>query len=72
VAADLVARVIADGLPAVICAHRENLERLLAAACAALGADPPPGHPLRKGGFWVLHVADDRLAAAEQHNLIEA
>jgi 8-oxo-(d)GTP phosphatase len=71
-AADLVARVIAHGLPAVICAHRENLERLLAAACAVLGADPPPGHPLHKGAFWVLHVADGRLAAAEQHSLIEA
>jgi 8-oxo-(d)GTP phosphatase len=71
-ATDLVARVIADGLPAVICAHRENLERLLAAACAVLGADPPPGHPLHKGAFWVLHVADDRLAAAEQHSVAEA
>jgi 8-oxo-dGTP diphosphatase len=69
-AADLVARVIADGLPAVICAHRENLERLLAAASAVLGAGSPPGHPLHKGGFWVLHVADGRLAAAEQHSLI--
>ncbi|MGH3399367.1 MAG: NUDIX hydrolase [Streptosporangiaceae bacterium] len=70
-AAGLVARVIADGLPAVICAHRENLERLLAAACAALDADPPPGRPLRKGGFWVLHVADGGLAAAEQHCAVE-
>ena len=67
-----MARVIAHALPAVICAHRENLERLLAAACAVLGADPPPGHPLHKGAFWVLHVADGRLAAAEQHSLIEA
>jgi hypothetical protein len=45
---------------------------LLAAACAVLGADPPPGHPLHKGAFWVLHVADDRLAAAEQHSVAEA
>jgi 8-oxo-dGTP pyrophosphatase MutT (NUDIX family) len=71
-AAGLVARVIADGLPAVVCAHRENLARLLTAACAALGADPPPGHPLHKGGFWVLHVAGGRLAAAERHNVVEA
>jgi len=71
-AADLVARVIADGLPAVICAHRENLPPLLAAACAILGAKPPPGGPLHKGGFWVLHIADGRLAAAEQHSLAGA
>jgi 8-oxo-(d)GTP phosphatase len=70
-AAELVPRIIEDGLPAVVCAHRENLPPLLAAACAALGADPPAGSPLHKGGFWVLHVADGRLAAAEQHNLAE-
>jgi 8-oxo-(d)GTP phosphatase len=70
-AAALVARIIAGGLPAVICAHRENLPPLLAAACAALDADPPAGAPLRKGDFWVLHVADGRLAAAEQHSPIE-
>jgi 8-oxo-(d)GTP phosphatase len=71
-AADLVARLITDGLPAIVCAHRENLVRLLTAACAALGADPPHGHPLHKGGFWVLHVADGHLAAAEQHSVAEA
>jgi 8-oxo-(d)GTP phosphatase len=71
-AAELVARITAGGLPAVVCAHRENLPPLLAAACAALGADPPPGGPLRKGDFWVLHVADGRLAAAEQHSPVEA
>jgi 8-oxo-dGTP pyrophosphatase MutT (NUDIX family) len=71
-AAGLVARIVAGGLPAVVCAHRENLLPLLAAACAALGAEPPAGGPLRKGGFWVLHVADGRLAAAEQHSLTEA
>jgi 8-oxo-(d)GTP phosphatase len=71
-AAQLVARITAGGLPAVVCAHRENLPPLLAAACAALGADPPPGAPLRKGDFWVLHVADGRLAAAEEHSPDEA
>jgi 8-oxo-(d)GTP phosphatase len=70
-AAGLMARISAGGLPAVICAHRENLPPLLAAACAALDADPPAGAPLRKGDFWVLHVADGRLAAAEQHSPIE-
>lgn len=71
-AAELVARITAGGLPAVVCAHRENLSLLLAAACAALGADPPPVGALHKGDFWVLHVADAHLAAAEHHSLVEA
>jgi 8-oxo-dGTP diphosphatase len=51
----------------VICAHRENLPMLLAAACARLGSSPPAGSALRKGRFWVLHVADGTLAAVERH-----
>jgi 8-oxo-(d)GTP phosphatase len=68
VAAARVEAIVSAGEPAVICAHRENLPPLLAAACAALGAGPPPGDgPLRKGGFWVLHAADGRLAGVERH-----
>jgi len=51
----------------VVCAHRENMPPLLAAACAALGAAPPDGPALRKAAFWVLHFAGDALVAAEQH-----
>jgi 8-oxo-(d)GTP phosphatase len=65
--AAVVTAIVAQGLPTVVCAHRENLPPMLAAACAALGAAPPDGAPLHKGGFWVLHTADGRLAAAEQH-----
>jgi 8-oxo-dGTP diphosphatase len=63
-----VAAIVAAGRPAVICAHRENLPVLLAAACAALGAAPPGGDPLPPAGFWVLHAADGVLAAAEHHH----
>jgi hypothetical protein len=62
-----VAVVIAAGTPAVICAHRENLLSLVAAACAALGTTVPEGDPLPMAGFWVLHAAHGLLAAAEQH-----
>jgi len=62
-----VAAIVAAGRPAVICAHRENLPLLVAAASAALGAPPPGDHPLRFGEFWVLHAADGGLAAAEHH-----
>jgi 8-oxo-(d)GTP phosphatase len=67
VAAELVTAIVAEGLPTVVCAHRENLPPMLAAACAALGAAPPDDAALHKGGFWVLHAAGGRLAAAERH-----
>jgi len=54
--------------PAVICAHRENLPLLAAAACAELGDEAPSGKPLRKGEFLVLHRARGRLVAVERHH----
>jgi 8-oxo-dGTP diphosphatase len=62
-----VAAIVAAAMPAVICAHRENLPWLLAAACAALGAPPPEDSLLPRAGFWVLHAAHGLLAAAERH-----
>jgi hypothetical protein len=63
------AALAALGRPAVVCAHRENLPLLLAAACARLDARPPSGPPLRKARFWVLHVAaGSALVAAERHD----
>jgi len=67
-AAARVADIVHAGQPAVICAHRENLPPMLTAACAVLGAPPPGDLPLDKAGFWVLHTADGRLAAAERHD----
>jgi 8-oxo-dGTP diphosphatase len=66
-AADRAAAIAADGVPAVICTHRENLPLLLEAACARLGSGPPDGPALAKGGFWVLQSADRKLASAERH-----
>jgi 8-oxo-(d)GTP phosphatase len=67
-AAAAMARLVADRRPVVICAHRENLPTLLAAAFAALGQHVPPGKPLRKGEFVVLHRAAGKLAAVEQYH----
>ncbi len=39
-----MARLVADRRPVVVCAHRENLPALLAAAYSALGAASPPGN----------------------------
>jgi len=63
----LVTAAVAADQPTVVCAHRENIPPLLAAACAAFGAAPPDGPALRKAGFWVLHSAGGALVAAEQH-----
>jgi 8-oxo-(d)GTP phosphatase len=67
-AAAAMARLAADSRPVVVCGHRESLPVLLAAACAALGADPPAGKPLRKAEFAVLHRAGGRLAALERYH----
>jgi 8-oxo-dGTP diphosphatase len=67
-AAAAIARLAADGRPVVVCAHRENLPALLAAACAALGAQMPAVSPLRKAEFAVLHRAGGKLAALERYH----
>jgi 8-oxo-(d)GTP phosphatase len=63
-----VAALAATAEPVIICAHRENLPVLVAAACAELGTEPPAGGPLRKGEFLVLHRAGGRLIAAERYH----
>jgi 8-oxo-(d)GTP phosphatase len=67
-AARAVSRALASPEPTVLCAHRENVPLLLEAACDQLSAPVPAGPPLRKGEFWVLHVAAGTLAAAERHH----
>jgi 8-oxo-(d)GTP phosphatase len=67
-AAAAMARLTADARPVIICGHRENLPALLDAACMALGAQVPPGKPLRKAEFAVLHRAAGKLAAFERYH----
>ena len=67
--ATLAAELARSGEPALICAHRENLPAVIDAAFTALGGSPPPGEPLGKSEFWVLHAAAGRLVAAERHGL---
>jgi len=61
--------ILAAGLAAVLCLHRENLPVILEEACAVLGAKPPDGRPLPLAGFWVLHIGWNTLACAEQHHV---
>jgi 8-oxo-(d)GTP phosphatase len=74
-ARDLIARAVAAGEPAVLCAHRENLSALLAAATAALdgvgvSVAGAAGHePLPTSGFWALQMTDGRLATVDRYDL---
>ncbi|MGD0602401.1 MAG: NUDIX domain-containing protein [Streptosporangiaceae bacterium] len=69
--ADLVRQLVADGRPAVLCLHRENLPKALAAARTALGAPPSPGpSALPKAGFFILHMAPGELVALERYVLL--
>ncbi len=64
-----VARLLADGVPALICAHRENIPRLLGGACECLGATPPSDPSLPKAGFWVVQAGESLLAGLERYEL---
>jgi 8-oxo-dGTP diphosphatase len=68
-AASTITRIAADGVPAVVCTHRENIPALMAAACQQLGAAPPADPSLGKGGFWVLQIGDGKLAGLERQEL---
>ena len=62
-------RLLAAGVPTLVCAHRENIPELLALACAYLGAKPPPEPYLPKSGFWVLQAAESNLAGIERYDV---
>jgi 8-oxo-dGTP pyrophosphatase MutT (NUDIX family)/phosphohistidine phosphatase SixA len=66
---NLVRKLVAAGRPAVVCLHRENLPKALAAAYSALDFSPPepPDPSLHKGGFWVMHTAAGELAGLERY-----
>jgi len=59
--AALIAETLGAGEPAVVCAHRENVALLQAAAIGVLGSPDGTlpkewGEELPTAGFWVLHV----------------
>ncbi|GAA4515392.1 NUDIX hydrolase [Actinoallomurus oryzae] len=61
------ARLIGEGVAALVCTHGELVPELVERACETLGAPAPEDPRLPKGGFWVLHVADGALVSAERH-----
>jgi 8-oxo-dGTP pyrophosphatase MutT (NUDIX family) len=62
-----IVELVDGSVPAVVCAHRENLPVFLGWACARLGAKVPEGAPLGKGSFWVLHIGGHALVSVERH-----
>ena len=64
-----VARLLADGEPTLVCAHRENVPELVASACEYLGAKPPAEPYLAKGSFWVLQAGESTLAGMERYDV---
>ncbi len=64
-----VTRLLADGVPTVVCAHRENIPEILRAACKYLGAKPPPDPSVGKAGFWVLQAGESALAGSERYEV---
>ena len=66
--------LLADGMPMILCGHRETLPSLYAQAVEYFGGQPPTDRALAKGSFSVLHVARSagavaRLVATEQHDV---
>lgn len=67
--AEAVTGLLTDGVPTVVCAHRENIPDILAVACRLLGAPPIEGPSLAKGSFQVLQAAETTLAGVERYDL---
>lgn len=65
---DALAALLADEQPTVVCTHGEQVPALVWRACKELGAQPPAQPALRKGQFWVLHVAGRHLVSTERHS----
>jgi 8-oxo-dGTP diphosphatase len=64
-----VRSLLADGVPTVICAHRENIPDIMTVACQYLGAPPLDGPSLRKSSFWVLQAAETTLGGIERYDV---
>ena len=66
--ANLVSDLVRAGKPAVLCVHRENLDEVVADACAVLGEQAPDSLSLPKAGFWALHAAAGSLTAMDSYS----
>lgn len=68
-AADRMGELVAAGVPALACTHREIVNGLIVEICTRLGGKPPDDPSVPKGGFWILHVAGGALVSLERHTI---
>jgi 8-oxo-dGTP diphosphatase len=59
--------LLADREPVLVCTHGEIISGLVTGLCARLGAKEPEEPALRKGSFWILHMAEGTLISMERH-----
>jgi 8-oxo-dGTP pyrophosphatase MutT (NUDIX family)/phosphohistidine phosphatase SixA len=63
-------RLLAEQKPTVVCTHGEIVSDLVGVLCGELGEKTPADMNLPKGGFWVVHIGDDEIAAMERHHAL--
>lgn len=68
-ARERLAELVEDGDPVIVCTHGEIVADLVTELCNRLGEKAPDDPTLRKGSFWVAHLADDEIAALERHSV---
>jgi 8-oxo-dGTP pyrophosphatase MutT (NUDIX family)/phosphohistidine phosphatase SixA len=73
--AALLAAVASSGTPTMLCAHRENLPGLMAAAAAALGERSLPSacaDPLPTAAFVIFHASAGTFVGADRYELADS
>ncbi len=68
-AVDRMRELLSTESAVILCGHGEGLPALVAWSCAVLGAAPPVDPTLRKGAFWVLHLAKGDVVDVEYHEV---
>jgi len=66
-AAHRLLTLAADGVGVAACVNGPLVSPLLAALTGRAGGVAPVEQVLRKGGWWLLHVAGERLVSLERH-----
>ncbi|WP_037560036.1 NUDIX domain-containing protein [Spirillospora albida] len=66
-ATDRLLDLVGDGVPTIVCTHGEVVADLVTGLCTRLGEKVPDDPALRKGEFWVAHMAEQGIASLERH-----